>query len=169
MISIETSGDDISLVALRLLALLSLVFCFSFGCGREIETATSTTVPAITAITSIIKLSVSGNRIINSSGEAVILRGATIEDPYFLDVISGNFNESLFQEMAQNWKMTLVRVPIHPPLFFKKGADYYCSTYLDKIVEWGKKYNFYIVLGWQAHGNALTGINETVPNPNPFA
>jgi aryl-phospho-beta-D-glucosidase BglC (GH1 family) len=112
-------------------------------------------------------LSVYGNKIVNSSGEVVVLRGAAIEDPYFLDVISGQFNESLFKEMAQNWKMNLIRVPVHPPLFFKKGTDYYCSNYLDKIAEWGRKYNFYIVLGWHAHGNSITGTNEFDPNPDP--
>ncbi len=52
-------------------------------------------------------------------------------------------------------RQTIVRVPIHPDLWVLNSN--YLSDYVDSIVEWGGKYEMYILLDWHAQGNIITG------------
>ncbi len=103
-------------------------------------------------------LHVEGNRIVDENGSEVILRGVAIEDPYFVDHVAHHFLEADFEELSANWQADVVRVPIHPDLW-EYDPDY-IEKYLDPIVSWGRKYGMYILLGWHAHGNAITGEVE---------
>ena len=99
-------------------------------------------------------LHVEGNQIVYENGSKVILRGAAVEDPYFLDVVAHHFLEADFAELSSNWHADVVRVPIYPDLW--EHDPKYTEKYLDPIVSWGRKYGMYILLGWHAHGNPIT-------------
>lgn len=102
-------------------------------------------------------LHVAGNRIVDEQGKAVLLHGVAIEDPG-----SGThaIGEEEIAELAANWGVNVIRVPIHPDLW-EHDPKFYEQT-LDRIVALGRKYGIYILIGWHAHGNALTGQVEQV-------
>jgi lysophospholipase L1-like esterase len=104
-------------------------------------------------------LHVEGNRIVDDKGPAVILRGVSIEDPYFLKYVENRLVEEDFAVLSADWHVNVVRVPIHPELW-----QYYpdqVQEVLDTTVAWGGKYGIYILLGWHAHGNPITGQTDS--------
>lgn len=110
------------------------------------------------------KLRVVGNKVVNENNEPVILRGVAIADPYDLvrDYYEGpvvrELREEDFRVLAQEWQVNIIRVPIHPREWQSDPA--YLEHYLDPITAWGAKYGVYILLGWHAHGNPITGQTE---------
>ncbi len=104
------------------------------------------------------RLFISGNQIVNSLGVPQILRGVSIADPCFLSEVDKHLDEQDFQVLAQDWKVTIVRVPIYPDLF--SSDPNYLSDYVDSVVAWAGKYGIYAFIGWHAHGNPLTGQTE---------
>ena len=97
-----------------------------------------------------------GKQIVDQNGQVVVLRGVAVEDPAWADYY-GDFSEAHFAEMA-NWGINVVRVPFHPDLW--ENDPEYAEKYLEPIVFWGQKYGMYILLGWHAHGNPITGDVE---------
>ena len=110
------------------------------------------------------RLSVRGNRIIDADGNPRILRGVAVIDPLLWRDYrfgSARLGESHFRKLAEDWNVSIVRVPIHPDLF---AADPdYLRKYVDPIVEWGRAYGMYVFLGYHAHGNPLTLETEDTP------
>jgi aryl-phospho-beta-D-glucosidase BglC (GH1 family) len=102
-------------------------------------------------------LHVEGNRIVDEQGQPVLLRGVAIEDPR-----SGShrIREKDIAELVGNWGVNVIRVPVHPNLWEHKPKFY--EKALDDLVALGRKYGIYILIGWHAHGNALTGEVEQV-------
>ena len=103
-------------------------------------------------------LAVQGNRIINRRGQKVLLRGVNIEDPYDLKQIDQAFDERLFARLARDWKVNLIRVPIHPGRY--RAHERYLEEFVDPIVEWGQKHQFYVLLDWHGIGNPRSGRGE---------
>lgn len=99
-------------------------------------------------------LSVEGNKLVDEDGNPITLRGVSIADPYRLNHVDNRFSEAIFQELL-DWNVNVVRVPIHPG-WWQAEKDY-AQKYLDSVVQWGRKYGFYIILDWHAIGNPLTG------------
>jgi len=109
-------------------------------------------------------LRVEKNQIVAESGAPIILRGVAIEDPGY--TIGRGLKEKDFIELTENWNVNVIRVPIHPDLWQQNPQ--YTERYLDKIVSWGRKYHAYVLLGWHAHGNPVTGEVEDVEYSYPY-
>lgn len=88
------------------------------------------------------KLRVRGNKIVNEQDETIVPWGVSIVDPYFLKEIYNRLNEEDFKILSQDWKTTIVRVPIYPDLWDSN----YLSKYVDPIIEWGERYEMYILI-----------------------
>lgn len=104
------------------------------------------------------------NKLVDENGKAIILRGVAIEDPGY--GLGRGLNERDFVELTQNWKVNVIRIPVHPDLWEQNPS--YTTDYLDKIILFGKKYGMYILLGWHAHGNPITGEVEHVEYQYPY-
>jgi len=118
-------------------------------------------------------LHVEGGRLVDERGSVVVLRGVAVEEPYFLKYIEKRFDGVDFMELSQNWHANVIRVPVSPDLW--EHNPNYTQELLDSIVEWGRQYGIYILLGWHAHGNPITGEvsipdwGSTPPwNGNPY-
>ena len=98
------------------------------------------------------RLSVEGNRLV-ADGRPVLLRGASIADPFYLGW-EGRFGEELLDVLA-GWGANVVRVPVHP-LFWRRCPDY-AERYLDVLLEWAEGKDMYVIIDWHAIGNPLTG------------
>ena len=86
----------------------------------------------------------------------VVLRGVAVIDPYFLR--RENVSRSDFAVLAQDWNADIVRLPVHPDLW--ERSDRYLEDYVDPIVTWCEELGLYVLLGWHAHGNPVTGQAE---------
>jgi endoglucanase len=106
-------------------------------------------------------LHVEGGRIVDESGSVVVLRGAAVEDPYYLKYIEKRFDGRDFMELSQNWHVNVIKVPVCPDLW--EHNPNYTQELLDPVVDWGRQYGTYILLGWHADGNPITG---EVPIPD---
>ncbi len=117
-------------------------------------------------------LHVQGNRIVDENGLPVILRGVAIEDQCYTITFGGHrFNESDIVELVQNWRVNVIRLPILPEGWQNQSQpDSHCSNYLhsviDPIVDLADKYGVYVLLGYHAHGNPITG-ETNAPYMNP--
>lgn len=100
------------------------------------------------------ELSVSGNQIITTEGNAVILRGIAIMDPIILasgeNPDLGPWREDIFREL-DNWGANIVRLPIHPPMFFSFGEEESLEV-IDQAVLWAKKYDLYVIIDFHGIG-----------------
>ena len=95
-------------------------------------------------------LSVDGNRIINAAGETVVLRGVSIADPHKLNN-DGQWGEALFDELAGNWHVNHVRIPVHPKWWRERGADQYLD-WIDQAVAWARERGLYLIIDWHSIG-----------------
>ncbi len=114
-------------------------------------------------------LRTSGNQIVDEHGQAVVLNGVAVVDPLIWRQFHGGgapMREDDFRLLAQEWRVEIVRVPIHPDLYEHNPG--YLQDNVDQIVEWGDKYGMYIFIGYHAHGNALTGEVESTPWGDTF-
>ena len=87
----------------------------------------------------------------------VLLRGVAVIDPYFLHR-QENVSRSDFAILARDWNADIVRLPVHPDLW--QLSDRYLEDYVDPIVTWCGELGLYVLLGWHAHGNPITGQAE---------
>ena len=102
------------------------------------------------------RLRVTGNKIVDDRCNPVILKGVSIIDPYFIVQVYGTGpDEEEFRLLAEEWGANLIRIPIHPDLWIQD--ENYLENYVDPYVAWGNRYGVYILLAWQAHGNVITG------------
>ena len=106
------------------------------------------------------RLRVVGNRIVDNNCKRIILKGVAIIDPLFIVEYEGGFKTELFKSLKEDWKVNILRVPIHPDLWRHYPA--YAEKYLDPIVAFGNQFGFYVLLGYHAHGNIITGQSEDV-------
>lgn len=120
-------------------------------------------------------LHVQGNRIVDEKGLPVILRGVAIEEQCYMHLANDQyaldlhlFDEADVIELVQNWHASVIRVPIFPDLW--ENYPRYLEQFLDPIVDLGNRYGMYILLGWHAHGNPITGQADLLSfsNSPPF-
>jgi len=96
------------------------------------------------------ELRVEENKIVNSSGKEVILKGININSPCILKYEE---NHDFLQDIKEIKKIgaNAVRIPICPAYWqFDKN---YCKEILDPIIKLTKKLNLYCCLDWHAQGN----------------
>lgn len=99
------------------------------------------------------KISVSGNKFVNSRGEAMIFRGMSSSDPEKL-YSEGRWNDRYFAEV-KNWGANIIRFPVHPLAWRKLGPSKYLEL-LDEGLSLAAKYGIYVIIDWHSIGNICT-------------
>ncbi|HYK84681.1 MAG TPA: glycoside hydrolase family 5 protein [Ktedonobacteraceae bacterium] len=103
---------------------------------------------------------VQGDQIIDGAGHPLILHGAQIESPfnYIQSWQSGKqpsqmLNSTVFNQMAQDWKMNVLRLPISNWIYAKDTANY--MSKLDQVIQEANAAGLYVVL--DLHDDAKSG------------
>ena len=100
-------------------------------------------------------LVVENGELVTSTGKPAVLRGVSLADPYFLKEVDGRNLTSDLEELRTEWQADVLRVPIYPGLWTHHPN--YLEKYVDPIVNEARKRGMYVILGWHAQGNPLTG------------
>lgn len=120
--------------------LLALVMVTSVAFGQ----------PATTALS---QISVKRNKFVTADGNEIIFRGVNTSDPDKLDR-EGHWDKRYFEEIRK-WGANLVRFPVHPTAWRKRGSEKYLEL-LDKGIELAREQGLYVVLDWHSIGNLKT-------------
>ena len=105
------------------------------------------------------QLQVDGNRLRDSAGRAVLLRGVMPVDPAVLHD-QNRFNRRFFEEMAATGA-NAVRLPVHPH-YWQADPDY-LWRYLDPAAAWTGELGLYLIIDWHSIGNVQTGRAPLLP------
>lgn len=102
-----------------------------------------------------------GNRIVDSEGNTVVLRGVSAVDPLaqttFGEPALGTWGRDYYAAMA-DWGVQLVRIPIHPALW-RDDPEQSLKT-LDRTVEWIGDLGMYAIIDYHSIGMSTTGVFE---------
>lgn len=103
------------------------------------------------------ELHVDKNKIFDSSGKEIILKGININSP---GILKYEENHNFLQDIKEIKKLgaNSVRIPICPAYW--KLKENYISDILDPIVKLTKELNLYCLLDWHAQGNLERGITR---------
>jgi hypothetical protein len=134
--------------------LLSLCVNLIFGCISYAAVETDFQQQNFDDSLAPLALHIEGKRILDVNGNDVILRGVWFSDGFCGD----KYDSFTIKYVHQNWNANVIRIPIHP-IEWRKRPDY-LSKYLDEIVKAAGKNGMYVIVGWHAHGNPLTGKTE---------
>ena len=104
-------------------------------------------------------ISVRGNQFVTPDGKTIVFHGLNSSDPDKLDR-EGHWNEEYFKEI-KNWGANLVRFPVHPAAWRRRGQDQYLKL-LDVGVSMAKAQGLYVIIDWHSIGNLKT---EMYQNP----
>lgn len=147
------------------LCALSIFMFICWGCGAAIGDATDDTgsegTSAIT--TTLSKLSVSGNLIVNENGEEVRLRGVHFTDPFVLENDELDFSgdglpDDHFAEIETDFTRVkelganVVRLAIYPGYYFLVGGEEYLKTYVDLMVDLAEENGLYLIISYHVIG-----------------
>lgn len=105
------------------------------------------------------RLSVVGNRLVNSANQKIILKGLMPPDPAKLNS-TGRFNRALIQEMRDTGA-NAIRIPVHPENW-EQDPDY-LWRYLDPLVTWSGEVGLYVIIDLHFIGNIETGAGGQMP------
>ncbi len=103
------------------------------------------------------RISVAGNQFVNPEGGKVVFRGLNTSDPDKL-AKEGHWNKAYFEEMKR-WNANLVRFPIHPTAWARRGMEDYLKL-LDQGVQWAGELGIYVILGWHSIGNLRSQLYQ---------
>lgn len=93
---------------------------------------------------------VEGNRFVDESGETVVFHGLSIADPDKVEQ-DGRWSKAHFEQI-KDWGANLVRIPVHPNAWRKRGAPAYLEL-LDQAVDWCGELGMYVIIDWHSIGN----------------
>lgn len=96
------------------------------------------------------RIKVQGNKFINETGDTLVFRGLNTSDPDKL-TSEGHWNKAYFREI-KNWGANIVRFPVHPTAWRKRGKEAYLKL-LDDGVAWAKELQLYVIIDWHSIGN----------------
>lgn len=99
------------------------------------------------------RVKVVGNEFVDQNNEVIVFRGVSSSDPDKLET-DGYWSKGYFQEMS-DWGVTIVRFPIHPPAWERRGKKNYLKL-LDKGIKWAGSLGMHVVIDWHSIGNLLT-------------
>ena len=99
------------------------------------------------------KISVKGNSFINEKKDTIIFRGYNTSDPDKLQN-QGYWTKSYFTQI-KNWGANIVRFPVHPSAWKKRGKENYLKL-LDDGIKWATELNMYVIIDWHSIGNLKT-------------
>jgi len=106
------------------------------------------------------RLYVSGNRIVDTNGNVILLKGLMPPDPARL-MLDGEFNREFFADMA-SIGANVIRIPVHPENWLHDQV--YLWRYLDPVVAWAGDSNIYVIIDWHYIGNVVTGAGPQMPD-----
>lgn len=95
-------------------------------------------------------IKVQGNKFVNDKGKVLVFRGVNIADPDKL-VNQGHFNRQHF-EAIKSWGANVVRIPVHPSTWQKRGKQGYLPI-LDQTIQWLNELGMYAIIDWHSMGN----------------
>jgi len=110
--------------------------------------------------TTLSKLSVSGNRIVNEEGQEIRLRGVNFEDPFVLekdDLNQDGTPDNHFVEIEADFKRikklgaNIVRLPLYPGYYFLVGKSY-LTRYVDRMIDLAEENGLYAIISYHAIG-----------------
>ncbi len=106
------------------------------------------------------------NKILNESGEQILLKGIMVPDARKLDK-DDDFNEEYFERVFESGG-NVIRIPVHPNEWV--DDEYYLWRYLDPIVTWAVEHNKYVIIDLHFIGNIETGIGSEMADVkmNPY-
>jgi endoglucanase len=102
-------------------------------------------------------ISVKGNRFVNAEGKTIVFRGLNASDPDNLER-QGHWDNRYFEEM-KNWGANLVRFPVHPAAWRKRGQEEYLRL-LDQGIAMAQQNGMYVVIDWHSIGNLRTEMYQ---------
>ena len=108
------------------------------------------TATVLTAQSKLPRISVKGNSFVTPEGKSIVFRGLNTSDPDRLES-SGHWNEGYFREM-KSWGANIVRFPVHPSAWRKRGQDEYLKL-LDKGIELATAHDMHVIIDWHSIGN----------------
>lgn len=103
------------------------------------------------------RISVSGNDFVTQDGKTIIFRGLNTSDPDKLEE-QKHWNKSYFEEIKK-WGANLVRFPVHPTAWEKRGKENYLIL-LDKGIRWAGELGMYVIIDWHSIGNLRTEMYQ---------
>lgn len=103
------------------------------------------------------RIRVNENDFVNENGTTVIFRGLDTSDPDKLES-QGLWTPDYFEEMKK-WGANLVRFPVHPRAWNKRGKENYLKL-LDDGVKWAKELGMYVIIDWHSIGNLRTEMYQ---------
>ncbi len=118
------------------------------------------------------KLHLEGNKVVDESGKALVLRGVDIQEYGYRVSYLKRYNESHFQYLARQWEAKIIRIPVLPQSWRNNSG--YLTQVLEPLVQWANKYGMYAIIDWHGEGNidapgkgtnvnaSLTNVNETM-------
>lgn len=99
---------------------------------------------------SIARLKVEGNQFVDDNGVLKVLRGLNTSDPDYL-AQNRHWNKAYFEEMSK-WGATVVRFPVHPERWRRRGHNEYLEL-LDQGIAWAGELGMYVIIDWHSIGN----------------
>jgi hypothetical protein len=107
--------------------------------------------PALTEVT------VLGNKFM-VDGKPIVFRGLDASDPDKLER-DGHWTREYF-EAVKSWGANIVRFPVHPNAWRKRGKDTYIKL-LDDGVKWATELGLYVNIDWHSIGNLRTEMYQS--------
>lgn len=115
-------------------------------------------IPIVSAQNTLSKVSVSKNNFVTSDSRTIIFRGLNTSDPDKLEM-QGHWNKAYFEEI-KNWGANLVRFPVHPTAWKKRGKENYLKL-LDNGIQWAGELGMYVIIDWHSIGNLKTEMYQS--------
>ena len=106
----------------------------------------------------LVRISVSNNDFVKENGETLVFRGLNTSDPDKLEN-QGLWNKAYFQEI-KNWGANIVRFPVHPTAWVKRGKENYLAL-LDYGIKWAGELGLYVIIDWHSIGNLQTEMYQS--------
>jgi len=103
------------------------------------------------------KIEVRGNEFYSSSQELKVFRGLNTSDPDKLER-DGHWNKAYFEEI-KNWGANIVRFPVHPTAWEKRGQSGYLEL-IDEAIQWCTDLGLYVIIDWHSIGNLKTEMYQ---------
>jgi len=97
------------------------------------------------------------NNFVINDDTPIVFRGLNTSDPDKL-YKDGLWNVAYFKEIKK-WGANLVRFPIHPTAWQKRGKENYLKL-LDDGIKWAAELEMYVILDWHSIGNLRTEMYQ---------
>ena len=104
-------------------------------------------------------IKVAGNRLVDESGQVVLLRGMNIADPDKL-VKQNQWSKEVFKAV-KSWGANVIRLPIHPISWKSRGKSEYFEL-IDQAVIWANQLDMYLIIDWHSIGYLPDGLFQHV-------